>query len=79
MKVPFNNYADMESLLEITFDITKTKLDCYRGKDCMKPFSKDLRKHVTKIIKCEKKGTDTLTIEENKSYQEQKVCYLFKK
>ena len=55
MKVPFNNYADMESLLEITFDITKTKLDCYRGKDCMKTFSKDLRKHVTKIIKCEKK------------------------
>ena len=45
----------------------------------MKTFSKDLRKHVTKIIKCEKKGTDTLTIEENKSYQEQKVCYLFKK
>ena len=29
----------------------------------MKTFSKDLRKHVIKIIKCEKKGTDTLAIE----------------
>ena len=42
-----------------SFDATKNKLSYYRGKDCMKNFSKDLRKHVTKIIDCEKKRNDT--------------------
>ena len=80
MKVSFNIYADIESLLEkiymchgnpknslttkinlhtawgyslfthCTFDKTKNKLDYYRGKDCMKSFCKDLKKHATEII-----------------------------
>ena len=29
------------------FDITKNKLDYYRGEDCMKKFCLDLREHVT--------------------------------
>ena len=33
-----------------SFDATKNKLDCYRGKDCMKRFCKDLRDHAMKII-----------------------------
>ena len=37
------------------FDKTKNKLDYYRGKDCMKKFCKNLRKHVTKIIMKRKK------------------------
>ena len=29
-----------------SFDITENKLDCYRGKDCMKDFCKVLKKHI---------------------------------
>ena len=36
------------------FDKTKNKLDYYRGKDCMKKFCEDLRKHAAKIINYEK-------------------------
>ena len=33
-----------------SFDDTKNKLDCYRGKGCMKNFCLDLKEHVTNII-----------------------------
>ena len=38
------------------FDATKNKLDCYRGKDCMKNFCKDLnlKEHAAEIINYEK-------------------------
>ena len=39
---------------QCSFDTTKNKPDCYRGKDCMKNFCLDLREHVTKIINHEK-------------------------
>ena len=39
-----------------SFDAAKNKLDCYRGKDCMKRFCKDLREHAMKIIDYEKKN-----------------------
>ena len=45
-----------------SFDKTKNKLDYYKGKDCMKRFCKDLRKHVTKIINYEKKRMIPSTI-----------------
>ena len=38
-----------------SFDKTKNMLDCYRGKDCMERFCKDLKEHATKIIDYEKK------------------------
>ena len=38
-----------------SFDSTKNKLDCYKGKNFMKKFCKDLREHVTRIINHEKK------------------------
>ena len=41
-----------------SFDESKNKLNYYRGKDCMKKFSKDLREHASKIIKYEKKKDD---------------------
>ena len=62
-----------------SFDSTKDKLDCYRGKDCMEKFCKDLKKHVTKIINYEKKEMIPLTDKENKSYKKQKLCYICKK
>ena len=62
-----------------SFDITKNKLDNYRGKDCMKKFCKDLRKHATKIINYEKKKLIPLTIKEEIDHNKQKICYICKK
>ena len=36
------------------FDATKSKLDCYRGKDCVEMFCKDLKEYVLKIITIKK-------------------------
>ena len=62
-----------------SFDQTKNKLNYYRGKDCMKKFSKDLREHATKIINYEKKKMIPLTTEEKIHYNEQEICYICKK
>ena len=40
---------------QCSFDATKNKVDCYRGKDCMERFCKNLKEHSTKIIKYEEK------------------------
>ena len=32
---------------QCSFDATKNKVDCYKGKDCMKRFCKDLKGHAT--------------------------------
>ena len=37
------------------FDPTKNKLDCYRDKDCMERFCKNLKEHAARIIIYEKK------------------------
>ena len=62
-----------------SFDQTKNKLDYYRGKDCMKKFSKDLREHASKIINQEKKKMMSLTTEEKICHNKQKICYICKK
>ena len=36
-------------------DLTKNKLDCYKGKNCIERFCKDLREDAMKIIDNEKK------------------------
>ena len=41
------------------FDPTKNKLDCYRDKDCIEKFCKNLKEHATRIINYEKKRNDT--------------------
>ena len=56
-----------------SFDKSKSKLNYYRGNDCMKKFCKDLREHATKIINYEKEKVIPLTTEEkyiiiNKKY-----------
>ena len=58
---------------------TKNKLDCYRGKDCMIKFCKNLREHATKIINYKKKKMIPLTIKEEKYHNKQKICYTCKK
>ena len=62
-----------------SFDTTKNKLDYYRGKNCMKNFCLDLRKHATKIINYEKKEMILLTKKEEKKHNKQEVCYICKK
>ena len=59
-----------------SFDATKNKFDCYRGKNCMKNFCLDLREHTTKIINYEKKEMTPLTRKEEKMYNKQKGCYI---
>ena len=55
-----------------SFDESKNKLNYYRGSDCMKNFSEDLRIHATKIINYEKKKIIPLTTEEKINYNDQK-------
>ena len=69
-----------------SFDSTKNKLDCYRGKDfvriekiCMKSFCKDLKEPSTEIINYEKRKKVPLNYEENKSSEKQKVLYMQKR
>ena len=45
----------------------------------MKNFCQDLREHATEIISSEKKEMMSLTAEEKKMHNEQKVCYIRKK
>ena len=62
-----------------SFDESKHKLNYYRGKDCMKKFSKDLREHASKIINYEKKKMILLTTEDKIYHNKQKICYICKK
>ena len=64
---------------DCSFDTTKNKLDYYRGKNCMKNFSLDIREHAAKIINYEKKEMIPLTKKEEKKHNKQKVCYICKK
>ena len=66
-------------LTDCSFDATKNKLDCYRGKGCRESFCKNLREHAIKMIDYEKKEMIPLTAKENKSYEKQKVCCICKK
>ena len=62
-----------------SFDESKNKLNYYRGKDCMKKFSKDLREHASKIINYKNKKMIPLTTEEKLYHNKQKICYIYKK
>ena len=63
-----------------SFDETKNKLSHDRGKNCMKIFCLDLRKHATKIINYEKKKEMIpLTKKEEKNHNKQNVCHICRK
>ena len=59
--------------------MNQKKINYFRGKDCMKKFSKDLREHASKIIDYEKKKMIPLTTEEKIYHNKQKLCYISKK
>ena len=52
-------------LTNCSLDSVENNLDCYRGKDCMERFCKDLKEHATKIINYEEIEMIPLTDEEN--------------
>ena len=60
------------------FDDTRDNLQYYMGQDCMKSFCKNLKEYAAKIINYEKRKMISLTDEENKSHNKQKVCYTCK-
>ena len=64
---------------QCSFDKSKNKLNYYRGKDCMKKFSKDLKEHASKVIDYEKKKMIPLTTEEKIYHNKQEICYICKK
>ena len=64
---------------EKSINSTINILDCYRGKDCIESFRKNLKDHATKQSTMKKKEMIPLTDEENKSYEKQKKCYICKK
>ena len=58
--------------------IKKSKLNYYRGKDCIEKLCKKLKESATEIINREKKEMAPLTHEENNFYNEQVICYICK-
>ena len=54
------------------------KHDVYRGKDCVKKkFWDFLREHAMKIIYFKKKMMKLLTKEQQESYENVKICYIY--
>ena len=78
-KVNEHTLSGYSLITQSSFDATKNKLDCYRGKDCMKRFCKDLKEHAKEIRNYEKKGMIPLTSKERNLHSKQKVCYTYKK
>ena len=66
-------------LTSCSFDKSENKQTYYRGRDCMKRFSDDLKKHVTRITNYEIKPMDPLTEEEKESYKNQELCHICEK
>ena len=62
-----------------SFDDMKNRRYFYRGKDCIEKFWKDLKELGTEIINFEEKEMIPLTNKEIKSYEKQKVCYIYEK
>ena len=49
----------------------------YRGNDCMKKFCESLREHAMEIINFERKKMKLLTKEQQESYKNAKISYVY--
>ena len=49
------HFLQVVHLIQRSCTQQKNKLDCYRGKDCMEKFYKDLREHAMGVVNYEKK------------------------
>ena len=61
------------------FDHIENKHNLYHRKDCMKKFCTSLREYAKNIIDFEKKKKIPLIKEEQRSHQDQKLCYVCRK
>ena len=61
-----------------TFGAKVDKSDFNRGKDCLKKFIKDFKKHVIRIINYEKKEVIPSTKKEQKMHTKAKACHICK-
>ena len=59
-----------------SFKSIENKHNVYRGKDCTKNFCETLREHAMKIRNFKKKKMKLLTKEDQKSYENPKICYI---
>ena len=78
-KISKHTLSGYSFFTQCSFNATKMKFDCYRDKDCMKKFCKDLKEYAIETINYEKEKMIPQTDEENMSYKIQKVCYICKK
>ena len=62
----------------ISFRNIENKHDVHRGEDYMKTFCDLLTEHAMKIINFKKKKMKILTKEQQKSYENGKICYISK-
>ena len=62
----------------ISFRSIENKYDVYRGEDYMKTFCELLTEHAMKIINFKKRKMKILTKEQQKSYENGKICYISK-
>ena len=60
-------------LKRCSFDEEENEFEYYRGRDCIDKLCKKLKEHAMKIINYEKKEMIQLTVEENRSCDEE-VC-----
>ena len=61
-----------------SFRSIENKHDVYGGKDCMKTFCEFLREYAMKITNFKKKKMKLLTKEWQQSYENAKICYIYK-
>ena len=66
-------------LTDCSFDTTKTKLDYFRDKNCMRNFCLELTKHSKEIINYEKNEMIASTKKEQKTHNKHKICHVCKK
>ena len=59
-----------------SFNEENNKSDYYRGKDCLKRFCQDLKKHARSIIDFEKKDMIELTSEEEYKHYKAEYCFI---
>ena len=60
------------------FKSIENKHNVYRSEDCMKRFCESLREHTIEIINFKKKKMNSLTKEQQESYENAKICYICK-
>ena len=54
-KINMHTPSGYSLFTDCSFDLAGNKFDCYRIKDCMEKFSKNLKEHGTKIINYKKR------------------------